>query len=78
MMMDLTATGKGVSALPDWVYAQYADLSPITTLQMGKNPVNCTLYIACRKGDENKDLVQDFLRIARKNSLSALGETPTT
>ena len=72
MIVELTASGRGVSCLPNWAYDEYVDFSPVKKLKIGDDGISQTLYIACRAEDKDSAIVQDFVRLSKINSLRHL------
>lgn len=72
MMVQLVASGRGVSALPNWVAAEYLGRDWVKALPLGKNGVWCTLFAAIRTEDEELAFVQDFLETAKATCMKNL------
>jgi len=72
MMVQLVASGRGVSALPNWVLAEYVDQALITVRSAGPRGVWPILYAAVREAQLDAPFMQDFLRLAREHCLKHL------
>lgn len=72
MMVQLVASGRGVSALPNWVLAEYVDQALITVRPAGSKGVWPILYAAVREAQLDAPFMQDFLKLAREHCLKHL------
>jgi len=66
MIMQLVASGRGVSALPNWAIHQYIEQEYITSRPLGEKGVWCTLYAAIREDQKDADFMVDFLNTAKE------------
>ncbi len=66
MIMQLVASGRGVSALPNWAIHQYIEQDYIAARPLGEKGVWCTLYAAIREDQKNADFMVDFLNTAKE------------
>lgn len=72
MMVQLVASGRGVTALPNWVLAEYVDQSLLTVRSAGVRGVWPILYAAVREAQLESPYMQDFLKLARDHCLHNL------
>lgn len=72
MMVQLVASGRGVTALPNWVLAEYADQALVQVRPAGARGVWPTLYAAVRESQREEPFMRDFLGLAREHCLSQL------
>lgn len=72
MMVQLVASGRGVTALPNWVAAEYLERDWVKALPLGRHGVWCTLYAAIRSEDAELAFVQDFLGTAKETCMRNL------
>ena len=72
MAIELAAIGQGICCLPNWAFAEHQDKKSVTQVALGKNGLMQTLYIACRYEDKDSALMQDFIHLAKANSLKHL------
>jgi LysR family transcriptional regulator for metE and metH len=83
MMVQLVASRRGVSALPNWALAEYADRDDVATLRLGDG-LWSTLYAAVRAGEEDAAYMHAFIERARSVSterlqgILPLGDEPQT
>lgn len=72
MMVQLIASGRGVSALPNWAMHEYVERDYITARSMGEKGLWCTLYAAIREDQKNSEYMVDFLGTAKDITASRL------
>jgi LysR family transcriptional regulator for metE and metH len=72
MMVQLVVSGRGVSALPNWVLAEYVDQALISVKSAGEAGIWPTLYAAVREEQLDTPFLQDFLKLAKTHCLSKL------
>lgn len=72
MMMQLVASGRGVSALPNWALSEYLERDYVKAVQLGEDGVWSTLYAAIRSEQEALDWMRAFLDMARETSSKVL------
>ena len=65
MMLQLVASGRGVSALPNWAVHDYLERDFVQARPLGENGLWCTLYAAIREDQSTSDFMVDFLTTAR-------------
>ncbi|HEX7388372.1 MAG TPA: LysR substrate-binding domain-containing protein [Castellaniella sp.] len=71
MIVQLVASGRGVTALPSWALAEYRDLPGLTICHLGSG-VWRTLHAAVRDEDMETPYVQAFLDQARRTCFDTL------
>lgn len=64
MMIQLVASGRGVTCLPNWALHEYLRKDYIVARSLGEEGVWPTLYAAVRSGDEDAPFVKGFLETA--------------
>jgi LysR family transcriptional regulator for metE and metH len=65
IMLLLTAQGRGVCTLPDWLAAKVQKEYAISALGLGAQGVHKTLYLVLRQGDKDVLYIEDFIRLSR-------------
>ncbi|EXJ10704.1 MULTISPECIES: LysR family transcriptional regulator [Nitrincola] len=65
MIMQLVASGRGVSALPNWAVEEYLQRNLVAAKPLGEKGLWCTLYAAIREEQVQAEFMQDFLNTAR-------------
>jgi len=68
IMLQMVAAGRGVTALPDWLLAEYAATMPIRALRLGPEGVRKSIFVGAREADMDLDYVQGFLGLARREA----------
>jgi LysR family transcriptional regulator for metE and metH len=64
MMIQLVASGRGVTCLPNWALHEYLKQDYVVARSLGEEGVWPTLYAAVRSGDEDAAFVKGFLETA--------------
>jgi LysR family transcriptional regulator for metE and metH len=72
MMLQLVASGRGVSALPNWALTEYLERDYVAARPLGPKGLWCTLYAAIREDQINSEFMKDFLDTARETSFQTL------
>lgn len=81
MMLQLVASGRGLSALPNWALTEYLERDYVAARPLGSKGLWSTLYAAIREDQKNAEFMRDFLTTARETSfatLSGIRATPKT
>ena len=71
MLIQLVASGRGISALPDWVVSEYEQKGWVTSRRLtcvAKNGLRRTLYAGYRVEDKDKSYFDGFLQQLAKFS----------
>ncbi len=68
IMLQMVAAGRGVTALPDWLLAEYAAFMPIRALRLGPAGVRKSIFVGAREADMDVACVQGFLDLARREA----------
>ena len=66
MIIQLVASGRGVTAIPNWALTEYLDQGLIRSCRLGPEGVWRTLYAGIRIEDQEAPYIQNFLDIARE------------
>ncbi|OBS10061.1 LysR family transcriptional regulator [Acidihalobacter prosperus] len=66
MILQLVASGRGVSALPDWALRDVPAGRRLVTLPLGREGLQCTLYAGIRECDAARPYVRDFVEVTRR------------
>jgi len=72
MILQLVASGRGVSALPNWAIHEYLERDYVAARPLGEKGVWCTLYGAIREDQRNAEFMVDFLSTAKDISFRNL------
>lgn len=66
MMLQLVASGRGVSALPNWALHEYLERDYVAARSLGDKGLWCTLYAAIREDQRNAEFMVDFLNTSKE------------
>ncbi|MEX0943689.1 MAG: LysR family transcriptional regulator [Pseudomonadales bacterium] len=64
MMVQLVASGRGVTCLPNWALTEYLENETIVARKLGEDGVWATLYAAIREDQRDAPFMEDFLATA--------------
>ncbi|MBK4217197.1 LysR family transcriptional regulator [Paracoccus caeni] len=64
MMLQLVASGRGVSAVPDWLLLEEGAGLPVRRVRIGEG-IDKSIHLGTRRGDESIDYIAGFLELAR-------------
>jgi LysR family transcriptional regulator for metE and metH len=70
IMLQMVASGRGVTALPRWLALEYAPAMDIATVRLGRKGIAKQIFLGTREGDEAIDYVQAFIALARQDEPS--------
>jgi len=66
IMLQMVASGRGVTALPKWLVTDYAPHLELRTLRLGPAGIQKHIYLGVREADGDTDYLQSFIDMARK------------
>src|SRR5450830_312094 len=66
IMLQMVASGRGVTALPKWLVTDYAPQLQLRTLRLGPNGIAKHIYLGTREMDNATDYLQSFIEFARQ------------
>lgn len=66
IMLQMVASGRGVTALPKWLVTDYAPQLELRTLRLGPGGIQKHIYLGVREADGDTDYLQSFINMARK------------
>ena len=72
MIMQLVASHRGVTALPNWALSEFTHSGWLHTIKLGEHGIWRNLYAAVRDEDYDSDYIQAFLSQARKTCFATL------
>lgn len=67
IMMEMVAAGRGVTALPQWLVAQYAEKMEIQPLRLGEQGIHKKIFMGIRLEDKEIEYIKGFSQLARAN-----------
>ena len=71
ILLQMVASGRGVSALPRWLVEEYADALDIVPLQLGKRGVAKQIFLGIRADEAAIDYLKAFVELARQSGAHA-------
>lgn len=68
ILLQMVASGRGVSALPRWLVEQYAGQLDIVPLRLGQQGIAKQIFLGVRDSETGIDYLRDFIEQARRFS----------
>ncbi|MFT5171111.1 MAG: LysR family transcriptional regulator for metE and metH [Candidatus Marinamargulisbacteria bacterium] len=66
IMMQMVEAGRGITALPNWLVADYESKMAVKAVRIGKKGIQKKLYIGTRDADNDIAYIKSFKDLARK------------
>jgi LysR family transcriptional regulator for metE and metH len=66
IMLQMVASGRGVTALPRWLVEEYANKLDVVPVRLGKQGIHKNIYLGIREADINIDYLRAFVELARE------------
>jgi LysR family transcriptional regulator for metE and metH len=66
IMMQMVASGRGVTALPRWLVREYADRLGVVPVRLGPDGIAKQIYLGAREADLGIDYLRAFIAMARE------------
>lgn len=73
IMLQMVASGRGVTALPRWLVEEYAAKMDVVPVRLGARGIAKQIYLGVREADTTIDYVRAFIELARQPS-DAIGK----
>jgi LysR family transcriptional regulator for metE and metH len=73
IMLQMVASGRGVTALPKWLVTDYAPQLQLRTLRLGPSGIKKHIYLGIRESEGAIDYLQAFIALARQAERYPLG-----
>lgn len=70
LMLQLSAAGRGISVLPEWLLREEGDKLPLRALRIGPHGLHKSIHLGVRKDEQEIDYIAGFLDIARDHQPS--------
>lgn len=64
IMLQMVASGRGVTALPRWLVAKYAQSLPIVPVSIGKQGIHKQIFVGTREADIAVAYINGFVELA--------------
>ncbi len=65
ILLQMVASGRGVSALPRWLVQEYATRIDVVPLRLGRSGIQKQIFLGFREGDTDVEYLNSFVGIAR-------------
>ncbi len=65
ILLQMVASGRGVTALPRWLVEEYAAQADVLPVRLGRSGIAKQIYLGVREGDLETDYLQAFIELAR-------------
>jgi len=65
IMLQMVASGRGVSALPRWLVEEYADTMNVVPVRLGKKGIAKQIFLGARETETEVDYLKAFVELAR-------------
>ena len=65
IMLQMVASGRGVTALPRWLIEEYVDKFAIFPVKLGVTGVDKQIFLGIREADADINFLSEFLKLAR-------------
>lgn len=66
IMLQMVASGRGVTALPRWLVEEYADKVGIAAVRLGRQGIAKQIFLGARESDTDIDYLKAFVELARQ------------
>lgn len=66
IMLQMVASGRGVTTLPHWLAEEYCQKLPLSVLRLGKGGIIKQLYLGTRDGDGEIGYLKAFIELAHQ------------
>ena len=70
IMLQMVASGRGVTALPRWLVDEYATRMDLVPVRLGPRGIAKQIYLGTREPDATIDYVRGFIELARQPALA--------
>lgn len=66
IMLQMVASGRGVTALPRWLVEEYASKLNVVPVSLGKHGIHKQIFLGVRESDMDIDYLRAFIDLARQ------------
>ncbi len=66
IMLQMVASGRGVTALPRWLVDEYAGRLPIVSVRLGAQGMDKKIYLGVRHTDREVSYLREFISLAQR------------
>jgi LysR family transcriptional regulator for metE and metH len=71
-ILQLVASGRGITALPAWTVGQYIERGYVVSRPIGPSGLHCSLYAATTTSVAQAPYIKEFIALTRERSLTDL------
>jgi LysR family transcriptional regulator for metE and metH len=68
ILLQMVASGRGVTALPLWLATEYAQRLQLSTLRLGPHGINKQIFLGVREADRDIGYLRSFIAMARQGA----------
>lgn len=68
ILLQMVASGRGVTALPRWLVEEYASKMDVTPVRLGRTGIAKQIFLGLRESDLDTDYLKAFIELARASS----------
>ena len=65
ILLQMVASGRGVTALPRWLVEEYATRMDLKPVRLGRHGLKKQIFLGLRESDDDVDYLQAFMEMAR-------------
>lgn len=69
ILLQMVASGRGVTALPRWLVEEYADSMPLVPVRLGTRGIAKQIHLGMREADLDIDYLRAFIELARQSAV---------
>lgn len=66
ILLQMVASGRGVTALPRWLVEEYQDKLELVPVRLGKKGISKQIFLGARESDNDTDYLNAFIEHARR------------
>ena len=66
ILLQMAASGRGVTALPRWLVQEYGDKMDVVPVRLGPQGIAKQIFVGARAADLQTDYLQAFIALARE------------
>lgn len=71
IMLQMVASGRGVTALPRWLVQEQAERMPLVAISLGRRGVHKQIFLGTREHDEHAQYIASFIDMAKRVKVGA-------
>lgn len=65
IMLQMVACGRGVTALPGWLVAEYQETMDVVPVRLGRHGIAKQIFLGVRSAETEVDYIANFIRLAK-------------